>query len=334
MRRGGAPINPPTVWFNKHLSNTWEVLALLRGARAAGEFRVLCTHPQKGYAGRLHADAFEQEPWGLGDDAYIAYCLDVARRHYVRLFFPGRKVVPVVRAAARFAALGTAVLAAGDGETLAQVNDKARTYAALEGAGVPLPEHAVVRDAAGFDAVYARLRARHAVLCYKPTVSVFGLGFRIVTEGRAANAPFITLESARQEMGRRETLLMEYLPGPERSVDCLARDGELVRCVVRRKEAGGQVIEDNPELTAVVRRLTARFRLSNLFNVQFRAVSGQSYLLEINARMSGGLPFACRSGVALPYWALRLALGTAIPDDIPCPRTGLWVPQPEEVRSR
>jgi hypothetical protein len=326
----------PTVWFNKHLSNTWEILALLRAERSPGEFRVLCTHPRQVYQGRHHADAFEQEPIGLGDEAYVAYCLDFARRHDVRLFFPGRKALAVVRAAGRFAALGTAVLAAGDAETIALVNDKATTYAALAQDAL-LPDHAVVRDAAGFDAAYARLRARHRLLCYKPTVSVFGLGFRILTESPRADAPlYITPDAASREVGGRgrETLLMEYLPGPERSVDCLARDGELLRCVVRRKEPGGQVIEDNPALTDVVRRLTARLRLTNLFNVQFREAGGQSYLLEINARMSGGLPFACRSGVVLPYWALRLALGTAGPDDVPLPRTGLWVPQPEEERSR
>ena len=82
-----------------------------------------------------------------------------------------------------------------------------------------------------------------------------------------------------------------------------------------------------------MRRLTARFGCSNLFNVQFRDDRRQSYLLEINPRMSGGLPFACRSGLVLPYWAIRLALGTARPEDIPQPRTGIRVPQPQPMSS-
>jgi hypothetical protein len=56
-------------------------------------------------------------------------------------------------------------------------------------------------------------------------------------------------------------------------------------------------------------------------------------LLEINPRMSGGLPFACQSGLVLPLWAIRLALGTASPADVPTPRLGVWVPQPETPRS-
>ncbi len=332
-------MSPPTVWFNKHLSNTWEILALLREARSPGEFRILCTHPRGSYAGRHHADAFEKEPVGLGDDAYVEHCLGFARRHGVRLFVPGRKVLPIVRAAGRFAVIGTDVLGAGDAEAVALVNDKGRTYAALAGgAGIEIPEYAVVNNLAGFDAAWARLRPRHA-LCYKPAVSVFGIGFRIVIdEGTAPGPYFITHDDARREMGVRgrfrDLLLMQYLPGPERSVDCLAWGGRLVRCVVRRKEEGGQVIEDEPRLTDAIRTITARLRLSGLFNVQFRDGGGRPCLLEINPRMSGGLPMACKSGLLLPLWAIRLALGTATPNDVPAPRTGIWVPQPPQVASR
>jgi biotin carboxylase len=102
---------------------------------------------------------------------------------------------------------------------------------------------------------------------------------------------------------------------------------------VRRKEEAGQVVERNLALVAVVRRLTARFRLNNLFNVQFRDADGLSYLLEVNPRMSGGLPFSCQSGLVLPYWALRLALGTCALSDIPEPQTDIWIPQPEPMSS-
>jgi biotin carboxylase len=73
--------------------------------------------------------------------------------------------------------------------------------------------------------------------------------------------------------------------------------------------------------------LTAHFRLDALFNIQFRDSAGKAYLLEINPRMSGGLYCSCLSGVAFPYWAVRLALGTANPEDIPQPKVGFRVAQ-------
>lgn len=333
-----------TVWFNKCLSNTWEVLALLREQRRPDEFRLLCTHPRGSYPGHAQADLFEKEPIGLADEDYVAYALDVVVRHKVELFVPGRKLLPIVQAHKRFTALGAKLLAAAEADTLRLLHDKARLYAALADSEVGLPDHEVVTRPGDFAPAWKRLRGRHPVVCYKPAVSVYGLGFHIITDAGTPQRLLrhdprfqLGIEEAAHDVERRvhggSVLLMEYLPGPERSVDCLARDGELLCCVVRRKEDAWQVLEDNPKLVAAVRTLTRRFRLSNLFNVQFRDSGGRSYLLEINPRMSGGLPFACRSGVVLPYWAIRLALGTASPEDIPRPATGIRVPQPEPVRS-
>jgi hypothetical protein len=287
---------------------------------------------------------FEQEPGGLGEGAYVEYCLDFVRRRAPGYFWPGRKLVPILRDRQRFEALGVRLLAAGGAETLAFLQNKARVYRAAQGLEVAIPDHEVVNDLAGFDAAWQRLRPRHSRLCYKPAVSVYGIGFHVVadrggapTPGTAGNPVFIGLDAARSSLAKKgsfgDLLVMQYLPGPERSIDCLAADGELIRCVVRRKEEGGQVLEDNPALVQAVRRLTAHFRLTHLFNVQFRDAGGKSYLLEINPRMSGGLPFACQSGLALPYWALRLALGTVVKDDVPQPCTGVWVPQPVPVSS-
>jgi hypothetical protein len=39
------------------------------------------------------------------------------------------------------------------------------------------------------------------------------------------------------------------------------------------------------------------------------------------------LLYSCLSGVAFPYWMIRLALETAQPGDVPKPRTGIRVAQ-------
>src|SRR4051812_2719325 len=172
----------PNVWFNKYLSNTWEVLALLRTASKPNEFRVLCTHPRQHYAGQYHSDVFEREPDGLTEEVYVAYCLEIARRHRVDLFMPGRNVLPIVRARAAFASLGVRVLATAEAKTIALINHKAHFYAALRGLDVHVPAYEVVNDLAGFDAAWDHLRSQTDVLCYKPAVSVYGLGFQIVAD--------------------------------------------------------------------------------------------------------------------------------------------------------
>jgi hypothetical protein len=330
---------PATVWLNKGLSSTFDVVEIIRAAQQPGELRVLCSHTDPESPASRVCDLFEVEPKRLDEAAYVDYCLDFVRRQGVDVFLPGKNLRAIVQSRDRFEAAGTRLVAAADADTLALVDDKAALYAALGPDLVRIPDYEVVCDLAGFDAAYARLRARHATVCFKPAVSLFGLGFKVVVEGGSAldrllkgDLYMVSLDDARRCLGERfafrDLLVMQYLPGAERSVDCLARRGDLVRCVIRRKPLtpdGPQLLEDNPDVEAGVRRLTERLRLDGLFNAQFRDADGIPYLLEINPRMSGGLLYACLSGVAMPYWAVRLALGTAVPADVPTPQTGLRI---------
>jgi len=328
-----------TVWLNKSLSSTFDVVEILRGAQQGDELRILCSHTDPDFPAARVADRFEVEPKGLSEAAYLDYCLDVIRRHRVDVFLPGRNLRAIVRERPRFEAAGVRLLAAADAATLQLLEDKAALYAALGPNLVALPDYEVVTDRAGFDAAYERLRARHPTVCFKPAVSLFGLGFKVVSEDGSpldrllrGDNYHIGLDEARRCLDAAPTfralLVMQYLPGAERSVDCLAQRGRLVCCVVRRKPTTGdgpQLLEDNPAVAESVRRLTAHLGLDGLFNVQFRDSADVPCLLEINPRMSGGLLYACLSGVAFPYWAVRLALGTATPADVPRPRTGLRV---------
>ena len=102
----------------------------------------------------------------------------MCRQHAVDVLVPSKAVQALVADSARFAAQGTRVLAAGDVATLALLDDKARFYAAVDCPPAPAPEFIAVRTLAEFDAAYAALAARHAQLCIKPTVGVYGIGFR------------------------------------------------------------------------------------------------------------------------------------------------------------
>lgn len=334
-------MTPTTIWLNKNLSGVFNAIEAIRAADTAGAFHIFCTHTNPDAPALRVGDGAEVEPRGLSEAAYLDYCLDFARRHRVGLFVPGKGLAAIVRARGRFEAAGVRLLAAADADTLPLLENKAALYRALGPDLVRLPEYAVVNDLAGFDAACARLQARHAAVCFKPAVAMFGEGFHILTPGRSGLERLlrggvlrIDVAEARRHLGAARTfpdlMVMQYLPGVERSVDCLARRGELIRCVVRRKpdrDGGAQLLEENPEIVEAVRRLTARLGLDALCNVQFRDADGVPHLLEINPRMSGGLHFACLSGVAFPYWAVRLALGTARPEDVPVPRTGVRVGQ-------
>lgn len=318
-------MNNLTLWLNRNIASSYNVLESIRGALQPGEnWRIVTTHHYQHSAVFQLSDAHELEPGKVDDRAYLDWCLDFVRRHGVNVFLPGTRLRQIVAARGEFETLGVRILAAADADTLHTLDSKPRLYRALPPDLVPIPEYHVFDTRAGFEAAYADLRRRHRVVCFKPCVGVYGIGFRIVRpESRAVDDLFSAQKSV------RPMILMPYLPGPERSVDCLGHDGELVRCVVRRKTMidGYQELQDHPAVVESVRRLTRHLRLTGLYNVQFRDLDGVSYLLEINPRMSGGLYCSCLSGVAFPYWALRLLLGTARVEDVPQPRVGFRVAQ-------
>jgi predicted ATP-grasp superfamily ATP-dependent carboligase len=151
-----------------------------------------------------------------------------------------------------------------------------------------------------------------------------------------------------------EILVMEYLDGSEFSVDVLADGGEVLAMVCRRKPFNGrvrvngtsstervregqsQLLAREPEIEEMVRELARHFHLGGLFNAQFRSpaeIPEKPHLLEINGRMSGGLPYIALSGINLPLLAIRMAMrkpGDPMPD-IPEPRLPLRVQERPEV---
>lgn len=328
--------SPVTVWFNKNLSSTGQVLEMIRQEARPDEFRFLATHSHPDSPTFRFADLSQLEPSGLSDEDYLAWCRDTIQRFDVQVFVPGKLLARIARDRATFETSGVRLLTAADAVTLELLDSKFKTYRRLCDAGIALPDHRRVNTLAEFDTAYSELREHHATVCFKPSESMFGLGFRILTEEPGAlkrllngDPLSIGLDEARRCFGEqarfRDVLVMQYLPGVERSVDCLAHGGELVRCVIRRKPEfaeGAQQIENHPEIERAVRHIVDRLELTGLFNIQFKDAGQVPYLLEINPRMSGGMPMACLSGVNLPLWGLRLLLGTATAADVPAVQFG------------
>jgi hypothetical protein len=338
---GKSDMRHITVWLNKNLSSAFNIIESLRAAQQHETLRILCSHTNPDFPAFRISDAFEVEPRGPSEATYLDYCTEIIRRHGVNVFIPGKMTRSIVRERRRFDELGVTLIHAADADTLKLLENKARFYRAIPDGLAAVPDYRVVTSLAEFEEAVSWLRSRNHTVCFKPAVSMFGLGFRVVTERGTAldrllngDPVKIGLPELRMFLGQqpsfRDVLVMQYLPGPERSVDCLAHGGELVCCVIRRKPCGaegGQLLEENPAIEETVRRLTRHFRLNGVFNIQFRDDAGTPYLLEINPRPSGGLHYSCLSGVAFMYWAVRLALGTAQPADVPRPRTGFRVGQ-------
>lgn len=325
------------IWFNKTFSTIHAVFRNLRQSVPTGEITLICTHTDAHAVAFLAADESYLEPAGLTEQEYLEWCVDFCRQHNVQLFWPGKEAAFISKHPEFFQAIGVQVLSVADVDTLTLLHDKADFYTALSAEVAQTMDFIAVSDRDAFDNAVTELSATHQRLCVKPAVSVFGLGFRILDTQRDSITQLlkgieyqIPLQELRAGMANTPEfatlLVMEHLDGPEWSVDCAGRHGELL-CAVQRKKSqqigGGQTIDNNAEIDGMVARLTAHYRLNGLFNIQFKEGVYGVRLLEINPRPSGGFGMACLSGANLAHIALQGIKGE--PFQPPTIRYGLRV---------
>ncbi len=334
-------MRPLRVWYNENLSSTYNAIRWLRDVPDATRPFVVCTHRNPDFPAFEISDQAALEPRSLDADGYLAFCLDFCRRESIDVFVPGQGMARVAEARAEFERNGTALVLAADANTMRLFDDKARFYATVPTDVSTVPAFRVVNTAEAFGKACREIADGGRRVCFKPSRSTGGLGFHILDDCQTELRKLFKSEPMRlstaaatrilsTENTFRDLLVMEYLDGAEYSVDCLGKEGRLLRAAVRRKPTrvgGSQFLEHKPGLTEIARRAAAHYSLSGIFNVQVRFAGTQPKLLEINPRMSGGLYFSCLSGVNFPFWAIQLAAGRADEAVIPHPRTGLRVQQ-------
>ena len=341
------------VLLTRGLSNVRDAIALIHRAMTPGEFHLGATYATEHTPLRLVADWFGLEPTQPDPEIFLDWLLTLCRERNFSWVWPQGHWSLLLDEQARFAAAGVRlILPCPDTETLHTVQDKARANARLADVGVPMPYTLTVATAAEFDAARTLLLDRgNQRLCVKPVRSIYGLGFRVIDDDKRPLDRFLandhfTVGSAEfagllaLADGQRPFLVMEYLPGDERSIDCLAHEGRLVRAVVRRKPAQArgrwQLIEDDPEGRHIAGCAIASFGLNGLVNVQTRERihpdgRREQCFLEVNPRMSGGIDMACQAGLNLPYWLLRRLTGAVEEADIPWPTDGVRVAKVEQA---
>lgn len=331
------------IWFNRTYATTVHVIGLLRANPDGAQVRIFGTHSDPDSPLLAACDLAEPEPHeGVVGDEYVAWALAFCARHRIDVFFPRLHLEILSAAREEFEASGVS-LVAGPAEAAALLNDKAGAYREAEAAGVAVPPFRVVRCGSDLIRSYEELSADGSTVCMKPVKGAGGVGFRVLTRDPlrwddvvGALKPRVHVDEAAAAMcadedaGRRSgpVMLLPYLHGPEVSVDCLAGDtGILVAAVPRVKFSRRRQLVDDTAAVGVARRIVAHHRLSALSNTQVRywrrpGVDSEPrpYLLETNARMSGGLYQTALSGLNLPWAAVQMALGQSVA--LPAPLLG------------
>ena len=360
----GAPQSPTVrVWFNKCFSSVHGVLRQLR-AGLGNDLLLLGSHTERDFGPLAACDISVIEPVGLTPNSYVDWCLAICAQYRINVFVPGRMRDVISDRLEDFLKRGVNLIVAGNGETLRLLEDKGRFLSQLP-QGVHAHRFYRVNTWEQFAAACELLEGDGLRVCFKPATGTFGQGFYIIDEALMPLKRLLRSEAHRISKAElkqvlaaegifQELLVMEYLDGSEFSVDVLADAGAVIAMVCRRKPMNGrvrlsgtshtlrveegqsQVLASEPEIEEMVRILTKHFTLGGLFNVQFRSKAQRPEkpcLLEINGRMSGGLPYLALSGLNLPMLAIQIAMrksGDPLPK-IPVPNLPLRVQERAEV---
>lgn len=112
------------------------------------------------------------------------------------------------------------------------------------------------------------------------------------------------------------TIISEYLPGDEFSVDTLSFEGKFYYAVIRKrtKSVGGLALEstvvENAEIERLAEKIIKITGLSYINNLQFKvSQSGRYKMMEINPRVPGTIKLSLAAGADMIIDAIKLVKG-------------------------
>jgi carbamoyl-phosphate synthase large subunit len=296
--------------------------ALLRALRTNGErhVRLIGTDMSPEAIGRHYCDAFFVVPPG-GDPAFADVVLGIAQRERVDAVLPQSSfdLLGLAEARDRFRGEGIAVLVSPP-EAVRRANDKAEMYAVLERIGIRAPRWRRVTGGRGLRAAAEELGYPDHAVCFKPVFSSGSRGFRILDatvdrakqllEERPGSVSMRLTEALEilPENDGPELLVMELAQGRERTIDGIARNGQIVLAHPKTRESmrAGlamyfRTLRD-PGLTDVAARIVQELGVEHFFNIQLVG----EHVIEVNPRIS---TIVYQEDLNLPYLGVKHALG-------------------------
>jgi carbamoyl-phosphate synthase large subunit len=293
--------------------------ALLRALRMNGErgVRIVGTDMSPQAIGRLFCDRFYVVPPGR-EPGFVDAILDIVRRENIDVVLPQSSFDLLGLAEARERFMATTVMVSPP-EAIRTANDKAAAYALVERLGLRAPAWRKVTGGRALAAAAEELGYPERPVCFKPVFSSGSRGFRVLDatvdrarqliEERPGNLAMRLTDVVEllPDEGGPDLLVMELAQGRERTVDGIARSGQVVLGHAKTRESmrAGlamyfETLNDH-WLLEVAQRIVAELGIDYFFNIQLVG----DYVIEINPRIS---TIVYQEDLNLPYLGVKSAL--------------------------
>ena len=322
------------IWFNHWFSTAYSIIQLIK--KDESDFQIIGSNEREQAVYKKVCDEWHIEPV-LKDEEYVSYCLDFCEKNRIDIFAPRRKLVAISRHKDQFERIGVKVLV-DDYEAVNMLNRKDLAYKFFKENGIGIvPEYCSVTTADEFLHAYESLKEKHSSVCFKFVNDEGGNSFRRIVDHENAFSELrwrqgsrITIRKAYSALSEVErfgpVIVMPYLPGEEISVDCLkTKDG--IIAVPRYKGTSraerikydpdisrAERIKYDPDIIRYCQDFYGKVNLEMPCNIQYKFSGEIPYILEVNTRMSGGLPMTCAAaGINIPGLALDKLLGRGCP---------------------
>ncbi|WP_158302040.1 ATP-grasp domain-containing protein [Paenibacillus mesophilus] len=263
------------------------------------------------------------------EESFLPFVLSLCAMEKVGMVFSlvTDELIKLSEAQHELLRLGTRLLISS-AESLRKVIHKGRLYQALQTMGLAVPEFRTVHTPEGLIHAIYELGYPARPVCFKPVVSDGSRGFHIVDNSadrfqmlfrEKPSSAHISEEELLRIIGGcadiPETLVMEYLPYEEYSVDLLAKHGEAVVAVPRLREVtvGGittkSLIAKEQDIIDYAVAVVKCMQLNGNIGVQVRRDRHREpKIVEINPRIQGTIVHCTAAGINLPALAVKQAL--------------------------
>lgn len=303
------------VWFNRCFTTLYHTINGIK-SMFGDNIKVLGTSTNPNHGWREACDEFYMEHPGAGLE-YVKWAAQFCNEHNVDIFFVKANRVDIAKHREVFESIVNhpVKLVLNSYDTQVIVDDKAGLYDKLladkvgymestssKQVQIRVPNYYKFKISEISIELLNSLIDKWGSVCYKFNKDEGAGSFRKVVRDKKEHramfypTPAISAEQALEELndykkehGDIELIVMEVLDEPEISVDCYNSEKGFVAVPRYKDSKRVQVITHIPELEEQCKVLQEVFGFEYPWNAQFRQNrDGESCLLEINPRMSGG----------------------------------------------
>lgn len=305
------------IYFNSCFTQTAEAIRLLK--KEDDNLKIFITNKNDNIYLKEVADYYEVEREYLSDREYLDFCIAFCKKHNIDIFFVRYRATELSKYKKEFDCIGVKTTFVAEYNTYRLLDNKVNTYDFIKNENIlEIPPYGIARNYNEYMETYALIRNEGFSVCIKPIEGVGGVGFKRISENISAydeikvnSATLMSKERAdfifKEKDNFEPIMMLGYLEGQEYSIDCLACKGKLIDAIPRTKiDSYTQLITTDKRLIEIADKITKKFNLSNIFNIQVKFHKDKIYLIEINTRMSGGIFKSCMSGINIVYKDIKL----------------------------